>query len=82
MGAGKSLDASLQRDGGTAAIAAAAASAADVSAALVILDRSIDETRAALERVPGDPVLERMLTARYQQKLALLHAALLRVESV
>jgi hypothetical protein len=74
LGAGKSLQASLA--GGVPA-----AAATDLSAGLAILDRSIDETRAALASAPHDPGLERMLAARYQQKLALLHAALLRVES-
>jgi hypothetical protein len=75
-GAGKSLQASL-----AAGAPAASEAAADVSAGLAILDRSIDEMRAALASAPHDPALERMLAARYQQKLAVLHAALLRVES-
>jgi len=61
---------------------AAATSLADglISGCRSSIDRST-KTRQALAADPDNPALQRMLTARYQQKLALLHAALLRVET-
>jgi anti-sigma factor RsiW len=47
-----------------------------VAAAVEILDRSIAETRSALEQAPGNPTLQIQLAMRYQQKLALLQLAL------
>lgn len=80
MGAGRSLQASLQLSPGTLAPDRAAAWTPGLSAGMAILDQSIDETRTALQSQPGDPALQRMLAARYQQKLALLNAALIGVE--
>jgi len=80
-GAGQLLQASLRLPVGPGTRAAATSLADGLISGLSILDRSIDETRQALAADPDNPALQRMLTARYQQKLALLHAALLRVET-
>jgi hypothetical protein len=70
-GAGRMLHASL-RGWDSAGGSAVALSLQD---GLRELDASIVETRAALAREPGNPALLRLLTQRYQQKLALLHGA-------
>jgi len=42
---------------------------------LAIVDQAIREAEAALARDPGNPALEQMLIARYDQRLALLRRA-------
>ena len=46
---------------------------ADVESGLRTLDRAIGETRAALDRNPDDPRLQRLLAERYRQEALLLH---------
>ena len=42
---------------------------------LTIIDAAIRESEEALKTDPGDPTLEEMLLARYQQRLELLQRA-------
>jgi hypothetical protein len=72
MGAGKRLLASM--DGWPDA--ANAELTEGIVAGLDAVDLAIAETRAALGADPHDAELLRMLTARYEQKLALLHGAM------
>jgi hypothetical protein len=75
MGVGKLLQAALRASEDPAAANVASSLAAGLSE----VERSIAETRAALAGDPGNPALMRMLAARYQKKLAILHDALQRV---
>lgn len=80
MGTGQLLQASFRARDDSAVSDAMTAVAAGLTQALPIVDRSIAEVQAALASHPGDPDLQRMLAARYEQKLALLQATLQRVE--
>ena len=53
-----------------------------LSNAVAILDRSIAETQSALASAPEDAELQSLLALRYRQKLAILNAALVRVDKV
>ncbi len=66
---------------GTPTREAAESLAPGLAAGLTILDRSIDEMRVALAADPGNLDLQCSLAARYQQKLAVLQSALMRVEA-
>lgn len=78
VGASKMLQASVAGRN----TASGAAMASSLTSGLDELDRSIAETRAALEQSPDDPRLMKLLTVRYQQKLALLYSAITFVEEV
>ena len=78
MGAGRSLQASLEGRG----TPADEAMLRSLAAGIETLDRSIAETRAALAANVDDTVLLKLLTVRYQQKLALLQGAIAIVEEV
>ena len=77
MGAGKMLQASLV---GSDVVGDSIATS--VQPGVDAVDRSIAETRAALESHPGDERLVRRLTMRYQQKLDLLLGAMRLAEGV
>lgn len=77
MGAGKLLQASLTYDDERGA-----SIAESVRVGVELVDRSIAETRAALETHPDDARLVRQLTLRYQQKLDLLLGAMRLAEDV
>lgn len=77
-GAGKMLQASVAGRN----TASGAVMASSLASGLDDLDRSIAETLAALEQAPDDPTLVKLLTVRYQQKLALLQSAMAFVEEV
>jgi anti-sigma factor RsiW len=70
-GAGKELWAVLRERPGTHGAEAAVA----VAVHLDVLDRAIAETRAALDRDPGNRRLLAFLAERYQRKLTLLQEA-------
>lgn len=78
MGAGKTLQASVEGRGNPAD----EAMLQTVAAGIEVLDQSIAETRAALESNADDVALMKLLTVRYQQKLALLQGAIAIVEEV
>lgn len=78
VGAGKMLQASVVGRN----TASGDAMASSLTSGLDALDRSIAETQAALEQSPDDPNLMKLLTVRYQQKLALLYSAIAFVEEV
>lgn len=77
MGAGQLLQASLISDE-----VQRESLATSMRAGLETMDRSIAETRAALEEHPNDSLLVRRLTMRYQQKLDLLLGAIRLAEDV
>ena len=76
MGAGKLLVASMEGwpDPANAELTAS------IAAGLDDVNLAIAETRAALGADPQDAELLRLLTARYEQKLALLHGAMRLIE--
>lgn len=76
MGAGKMLLASLE----STTTATEPGIPESFTLALQAVDAAIDETRLALGSAPDDPELLRLLTLRYQQKLALLHGAMRTIE--
>jgi hypothetical protein len=77
MGAGRLLQASLTYDD-----ARGGSIAESVRDGVELVDRSIAETRAALDTHPYDARLVRRLTLRYQQKLDLLLGAMRLAEGV
>jgi hypothetical protein len=81
MGTGQLLQAALRLPAATPERETAESLAPGLAEGLTILDRSIDETRAALVTDPNNIELQCLLAARFQQKLALLQAALMRVEA-
>ena len=78
MGAGKSLQASME----SRYDPADEALTLSLTAGIEVVDQSIAETLAALEKNPGNVTLLKLVTLRYQQKLALLHSATEIVEEV
>jgi anti-sigma-K factor RskA len=78
MGAGRILQASMESRNDPADEALTHS----LTAGIEVVDRSIAETVAALEKNPGNVSLLKLVTLRYQQKLALLHSAMEIVEEV